>query len=388
MNHIYEGKSMRNSKTLKIVVAAFAAALFVAQPASAGVNLTGAGATFPIPLLDACKAGYAAASGNSYTYTGGGSGAGRSASDKGIGDFNFSDTPHTAATRLATVIHIPVVAAPIAVMYKLNLTKTLNLSPATVAGIFGGTITMWNDPAIVADNNRSITTVTYKKDKAGVVVKDKAGNPVVANTRAIKTYMTLPAKKITVIFRSDSSGTSGNFTNFLNGMAPSVWTKAGNNAFQTSFPGDLNAISNLGRVVGASGSAAVSALSAKTPYSITYAEKNYAAANGLKVANIKNAAGNFQAPDAGGTSEFLGDATVDSSGFLSFNYQTKSPGAYPLGIVSYALVDTKTKNATEVKTFLNYILSPACPKTDPSLEYTTITGKLLALDTAQIAKIG
>jgi len=167
-----------------------------------------------------------------------------------------------------------------------------------------------------------------------------------------------------------------------------VWTKAGNNAFQTSFPGDLNAISNLGRVVGASGSAAVSALSAKTPYSVTYAEKNYAAANGLKVANIKNAAGNFQAPDAGGTSEFLGDATVDSSGFLAFNYQTKSPGAYPLGIVSYALVDTKTKNATEVKTFLNYILSPACPKTDPSLEYTTITGKLLALDTAQIAKIG
>lgn len=379
---------MRNSKTLKIVVAAFAAALFVAQPASAGVNLTGAGATFPIPLLDACKAGYAAASGNSYTYTGGGSGAGRSASDKGIGDFNFSDTPHTAATRLANVIHVPVIAAPIAVMYKLNMTKALNLSPATVAGIFGGTITMWNDAAIVADNNRSIKTVTYKKDKKGVVVKDKSGNPIIANTRTITAHVTMPAKKITVIFRADSSGTSGNFTNFLRGMAPSVWTKAGNNSFQTSFPGDLNAISNLGRIVGASGSAAVSALSAKTPYSITYAEKNYAAANGLKVANIQNAAGNFQAPDAGGTSEFLGDAAVDSNGILTFNYQTKSPGAYPLGIVSYALVDTKTSNAAAVKTLLNYILSSACPTTDPSLEYTTITGPLLAVDKAQIAKIG
>ncbi len=379
---------MRNSKTLKIVVAAFAAALFVAQPASAGVNLTGAGATFPIPLLDACKAGYAASSGNSYTYTGGGSGAGRSASDKGIGDFNFSDTPHTASTRLASVIHIPVVAAPIAVMYKLNLTKPLNLSPATVAGIFAGTITMWDDAAIVADNNRAIQTVTYKKDKNGVVLKDKSGNPVVAHTRSANTHMTMPSKKITVIYRSDSSGTSGNFTNFLRGMAPSVWTKAGNNAFQTSFPGDLNAISNLGRIVGASGSAGVSALAAKTAYSITYAEKSYAAANGLKVANIKNAAGNFQGPDAGGTSEFLGAASVDSNGILTFDYQTKSAGAYPLGIVSYALVDTSTKNATEVKSFLKYILSPVCPTTSPSLEYTTITGPLLAIDNAQIAKIG
>ncbi|MBC7464323.1 MAG: substrate-binding domain-containing protein [Actinobacteria bacterium] len=379
---------MKNSKTLKIVVAALAAAFFMAQPASAGVNLTGAGATFPIPLLDACKAGFAAATGNSYTYTGGGSGAGRSASDKGIGDFNFSDTPHSASTRVATVIHIPVIAAPIAVMYNMGSIKRLNLSPETVAGIFGGTITEWNDPAIFADNNRSYETVIYKKDKNGVVVKDKSGSPVVLTTRKINTHVTLPAKKIQVIYRSDSSGTSGNFTNFLRGMAPKVWTKAGNNAFQTSFPGQINSMSNLGRIVGASGSAAVAALAKKTPYSVTYAEKNYAAANNLKVANIKNAAGNFQAPDAGGTSTFLGAAKVDSNGILTFDYDTKEEGAYPLGIVSYALVDTKTKNATEIKGLLNYILSPKCPTADPSLEYTTITGSLLAVDVAQIAKIG
>ena len=379
---------MRNRKSAKVVVAAIAAALFLAQPASAGVNLTGAGATFPIPLLDACKAGFAAETGNSYTYTGGGSGAGRSASDKGIGDFNFSDTPHTSSSRLASVIHVAVVAAPIAVMYKLNLKKPLNLSPETVAGIFAGTITMWNDPAIVADNNRSIKTVTYKKDKEGVVLKDKSGNPVVQSTRTVKTYVTLPSKTIQVIFRSDSSGTSGNFTNYLRATAPKVWTKSGNNAFQTSFPGQINSMGNLGRIVGASGSAAVAALSKKTPYSITYAEKNYAAANGLQVANIKNAAGNFQAPDAGGTSAFLGDAKVDTNGILTFDYETKEPGAYPLGVVSYALVDTKAKNAEEVKGFLTYILSPACPTADPSLEYTTITGGLLRVDNALIAKIG
>ncbi len=371
---------------MKLAVAALAVALFTAQPASAAVSLTGAGATFPIPLLDVCKVGWATASGNSFTYGAGGSGAGRSASDKGIGDINFSDTPHTAATRLTTVIHIPVVAAPIAVMYKLPNSQILNLSPATVAGIFGGTIKKWNDPAIVADNNRTTTTVVYKKDKDGNVVKVD-GVAVVLKTLVTKTKYFLPDHKITVVYRSDSSGTSGNFTNFLRGMAPTVWTKAGNNDFKTSFPGNINDSANLGRIVGASGSAAVTALAGKSMYTITYAEKNYAVAAGLKPANIKNAAGNYQAPDAGGTSTFLGAATADANGILTFDYATKEAGAYPLGIVSYALVDTKAKNATEVKSFLNYLLSPTCPTTKPELEFTTITGSLYALDVKQIAKI-
>ena len=379
---------MKISKTLKIAAIATSIALFAASPAMASVNLTGAGATFPIPLLDVCKVGWANATGNSYTYGAGGSGAGRSASDKGIGDINFSDTPHTGSSRLASVIHIPVVAAPIAVMYRLNTTKTLNLSPETVAGIFGGTITMWNDPAIVADNNLTYKSVVYKKDSKGVVLKDKSGSPIVLKTLTTRTHLTMPKKKIQVIYRADSSGTSGNFTNFLHGMAASVWTKNGNNDFKTSFPGNINDISNLGRIVGASGSAAVSTLAGKTPYSITYAEKNYAVNAGLGVAKIKNAAGNYQSPDAGGTSDFLGAADQNLAGFLLFNYGTKEPGAYPLGIVSYALVDTKTSHASEVKSFLNYILSPACPGTNPALEYTTITGSLYTFDTKQIAKIG
>ena len=379
---------MNITKSLKIAVAAIAITLFATQSASAAVNLTGAGSTFAIPLLDSCKAGFSAATGNSFTYTGGGSGAGRAASDKGINDFNFSDTPHTAATRLATVIHIPVIAAPIAIMYHLNTKRILNFSPSTIAGIFGGTITKWNDPAIVADNNRSFVQVTYKKDKDGAVVKDKAGKPIVQNTRTIKTHMTMPNKKIIVIYRADSSGTSGNFTNFLHGTVASLWPNAGNNSFATSFPGQLNDMANLGRIVSATGSAGVAALAGKTVYSITYAEKNYASAAKLGVANIKNAAGNFQAPDSGGTSAFLGSATANDNGYLTFNYATTDPGAYPLGIVSYALVDTKGTNAAAVKALVSFILDPKCATADPSLEYTTITGALLALDKAQIAKIG
>lgn len=380
---------MKRNKTLKIAVAALAVAFFMAQPASAAVNLTGAGSTFAIPLLDSCKAGFAAATGDSYTYTGGGSGAGRSASDKGIGDFNFSDTPHTASTRLETVIHAPIIAAPVAVMFNIGTIKSLNLSPETIAGIFGGTITDWNDPAIIADTNRTYETVTFKKDKDGAVLKDKNGAPIVQSTRKVTTHVTMPAKKIQVIYRSDSSGTSGVFTNFLAGMAPKVWTKTGNNSFTTSFPGQLNNITNLGRIVGASGSAAVSALAKKTPYSVTYAEKNYASANNLKLVNVKNAAGNYQAPDSGGTSAFLSAAKIDAaSGILTFDYNTKVEGAYPIGTVAYALVDTKTKNAAEVKGFLTYVLSSKCASADPSLEYTTITGPLQVAALAQIAKIG
>jgi phosphate transport system substrate-binding protein len=243
-------------------------------------------------------------------------------------------------------------------MYKLDKPQTLNFSPATIAGIFGGTISMWNDAAIVSDNKT--LSATYK----------------------------FPAQKIHVIYRADSSGTSGNFTNFLYGMAPSIWTKPGNNDFKASFPGNLNSVANVGRIVSSAGSSGVSALAGSTMYSITYAEKNYAKAAGLQVANIKNAAGNYQAPDSAGTSAFLGGATVDPSGFLTFNYQTSVANAYPLGSVSYALVDTKAKNASALKSFLNYILDSKCPSTDPSLQYATVAGSLLSLDKAQIAKIG
>ena len=379
---------MKITKSLKIAAAALALSFFAVTPAYS-VGLTGAGATFPQPLIDICKAGFATDTGHSFTYGGGGSGTGRGNSDKGVGDVNFSDTPHTAATRVASVIHIPVVAAPIAVMYNLpNKSKTLNLSADTLAGIFAGTITKWNDPKIVADNNRTIKTIVYRKNADGSVKKDSKGNPVVLRTDNRTVYYTLPNQTIKVVYRSDSSGTQGNFTNYLAAAAPSIWTKAGNNVFATTFPGNLNAPENLGRITGAAQSAGVAVQAGKTPYSITFAEKNFAKAQKLGIANIQNAAGNFQAPDSAGTSAFLGAATADANGFLTFNYKTTVAGAYPLGIVSYALVDTKNPNATAIKQLLNYLLSAKCVNTDPSLEFSQISGDLLALNLKQIAKIG
>jgi phosphate transport system substrate-binding protein len=376
---------MKISKSIKIAAAALALSIFAVQPAFS-VGLTGAGATFPVPLIDACKAGFATDTGHSFTYGAGGSGPGRTASDNNIGDINFSDTAHKAATRRATVIHVPVVAAPVAVMYNLpNKSKTLNLSGATLAGIFAGTITKWNDPAIVADNNRSITTIIYRKNADGTVKRDAKGAPVVLRTDKRTVYYTLPNQPIKVVYRSDSSGTQGNFTNYLYGVAPTVWTKVGNNVFASSFPGNLNAPENIGRITGASGSAGVAVQAGKTNYSITFAEASYAKAQKLALANIQNAAGNFQAPDAAGTSAFLAAGTVSDNGFIDFNYKTTTPGAYPLGIVSYALVDTKNPNATAIKSFLNYLLSAKCVNT--SADFALIGGDLLAINQKQIAKI-
>jgi phosphate transport system substrate-binding protein len=202
----------------------------------------------------------------------------------------------------------------------------------------------------------------------------------------------LPAKKIQVIYRSDSSGTSGNFTKYLAGSAPSVWTKPGNNVFATSFPGNINDSANLGRVVGAASSTGVSQLAGKTPYSITYAEVNYAVANKLKIANLINNAGATIVPDSAGVAAFLASATQDANGFLTFDYATKDKAAYPLGIVSYLLADTKYPSADTAKAvsdFAKFILSPACSgKVGEPLGFSVIDGDLLKKSLAQVAKIG
>jgi phosphate transport system substrate-binding protein len=381
---------MKVSTFKKAAAAGAVAALLIAQPAMADVALTGGGSSFASPLFDACKADFATANkGLSVNYASSSSGTGRNNSDAGIGDFNFSDTPHTAATKKATVIHIPALAGAIGVMYNLAYPPRdgVNLSASTLAKIYAGTITMWNDDAIKADNNRTIKVPVYKKDANGLpVLKD--GKPVLLSSRTVTSRWTPPAQKIVVIYRNDSSGTVGNFTAALNGIDPTDWPKAGNNSFAATFPGNLNSSANLGRIVGTSGSAGVAALAAKTPYSIAFAEKNFAIANKLGLAKISNQSGAFVAPEAEGVSAFLGEATVNADGTLAFSYKTTNAGAYILGITSYALVDTKATNGKEVKTLLNYLLSPACAQKDPALGFALVSGKLLTTANAQIAKIG
>jgi phosphate transport system substrate-binding protein len=380
---------MTFSKKAKALVIAGLIAVSSATPAHA-VDLQGSGASFTDPLLQACKAGFAKASGHSYVYTSTGSGTGKKNADAKIGDFWFSDSAHTASTKRSTVYHAPIIAAPVAVLVNLPAKKDVYLSATTVAKIFSGDITKWNDPAIVADNNRSISTTVYKKDAQGNALKDASGNPVVLRTGTKSVIYTLPNQPIKVIFRADGSGTTNNFTTWLNGVAPTVWTKKGNDAFTTAFPGNINASGNIGRIVGANQSQGIATLAAKTKYSITYAEKNWGDAYGLRAASVSNASGNFVYPDSGAVSAFLGEANQDANGIVTYDYGTKVAGAYTLGIVSYMLVETeyadKARGAA-VKALAEYILSPACSAVDPKLGYVVVSGTFLTKANAQIAKM-
>ena len=380
---------MTFSKKAKALVIAGLIAVSSATPAHA-VDLQGSGASFVDPLLQACKAGFAKTSSNSYVYTSTGSGTGKKNADAKIGDFWFSDSAHTATTKRSTVYHAPIIAAPVAVLVNLPAKKDIYLSATTVAKIFSGDITKWNDPAIVADNNRSIATTVYKKDAQGNALKDASGKPVVLRTGTKSVIYTLPNQPIKVIFRADGSGTSNNFTSWLNGVAPTVWTKKGNDAFTTAFPGNINASGNIGRIVGANQSQGIATLAAKTKYSITYAEKNWGDAYGLRAASISNAAGNFVYPDSGAVSAFLGEANQDANGIVTYDYGTKVAGAYTLGIVSYMLIETeyadKARGAA-VKALAEYILSPACSAVDPKLGYVVVSGTFLTKANALIAKM-
>jgi phosphate transport system substrate-binding protein len=379
---------MKLAKKFSVVAVAVGLIVGIA-PAAHATDLTGTGASFPALLIEECKVVFNKTTGHSLTYAAAGSGTGRDGSDKQLGHIWFSDTAHTGSTARPTLVHIPAAAAPIALLHNLPAKSQLYLSPVTAAKIFAGEITRWNDPAIAKDNNRSVTEIIYRKDRNGDVVKDKAGKPIVLRTAKKNITYTLPNQPISVIYRSDRSGTSGNFTAWLRGVAPTTWTKPQNDTYVTAFPGNINAPGNIGRVVGANSSTGVAQLAAKTKYSITYAEVSYGDKYNLKAAALGNASGNFALPTGDATAAFLGSATVDAKGIFKFDYATKEPGAYTLGIITYMLGDSNYKDKAAVpaiKEWANLIISPACTNLAP--DFISITGNLKKYADAAIAKLG
>ncbi len=379
---------MKFSKKAKALVLAAVIAVSGATPAHA-VDLAGSGASFVVPIVEACKAGFAKKTGHSFVYTSTGSGTGKKNSDNKIGDFWFSDSAHTGSTKRSTIFHAPIVAAPVAVLVNLPARKDIYLSGSTVAKIFAGEITKWNDPAIAADNNRTVKTVIYRKDANGNVKNDKNGKPIVLRNSSKSIFYTLPNKPIKVIYRSDGSGTTNNFVSFLRGVSPSLWTKPANDAFTASFPGNINDTANIGRIVGAGQSQGVASLASKTPYSITYAEKQWGTQFGLRAAYIGNASGNFTLPESAAVSAFLGEAKQDAQGIVTFDYNTKVAGAYPLGIISYMLLETSYENKEKGKAIVElaeYILSPECSLGAASTGFIVVEGTFLAKAKQLIAR--
>ena len=371
------------------------------SPASASGTISGSGASFAGPLIDACKGDFTSASGGVIVnYTQSGSSTGRSNFSAGnLVDFAGSDTPYTSGEP-ANIIYAPIYAAPIAVMYNLKgLKAPLYLSPATIAKIFSGEITVWNDPDIEKDNKRTVkspvfatkkvtTTVKGKKVTKTVPVLDAKGNPKILRTTTKVIDNDLPQTAITVWYRTDGSGTTENFGKFLNGTAPTIWTKPGASAFTSSTPRSIAGQFNF---QGASLSSGVAQGVVSKDGSIGYGEVSFATDNKLETALVQNANGEFVSPSSAGTSAFLGGGTINANGTLSADFVKKIPGAYPLGTASYGLAypEASKKDATKqanVAKWFTYVLDQ-CTTKYPEKGFSKITGALYDKAKAQIALI-
>ena len=370
------------------------------SPAFAAGTITGSGATFASPLIDACKGDFTAVSQTVVNYPGGGSTRGQTDFKAGtLVDFAGSDAPYSSGEP-ENIIYAPIFAAPISIMYNVKgIKEGLYLSPTTIAKIFSGEITVWNDPEIDKDNTRTVKTPVFATKKVTTTVKgkkvtntvpllDSKGNPKVLKYTTKVIDYALPQTPITVWYRTDGSGTSENFGIFLNKSAPTIWTKPGNRTFSSGTPRSIAGSFNF---QGQSGSALVASGVASQDGSIGYGELSFATDNGLKSAFIKNANGDFVDPSAAGTSAFLGGGTINANGTLTADFVKKIPGAYPLGTASYGLAypAASKKNAEkqkDVAAWFTYVLEE-CPTKYPAKGFSKITGPLYTKAKAQIALI-
>src|SRR5579871_5275906 len=235
-----------------------------AAPASSSASLSGtlngSGSTFQsVFQASAISAFKSVDSGITVNYGSGGSGKGRTDLASGVVNFAGSDSPIPAAEQAdfkgKTVLYFPVIIGPITLSYNLTGVSNLKLDPTTIAKIFSGSIKTWNDPAIKADN-------------PGV---------------------SLPSTAITLAVRSDSSGTTQNFTQFLVDSAGSAWTLGSSSTIK--WPSSARA---------ASGNPGVAQVVKSTPGALGYVDYATAKASGLSAASIKNKAGDYVAPSSAG----------------------------------------------------------------------------------------
>jgi phosphate transport system substrate-binding protein len=349
-----------------VAVSVIALSLGLTAPANAS-NLTGNGSSAVKNLLDACIPVWSKWSSHNLSYPGGGSGAGRSALTAGTVDLAFSDTPYSATeSKPANFVYIPASVFPIAVYANLPGFKgTLNLSPATVSGIYSGKITKWNDAAIVADN-----TVVNPKTKKKVVTA-------------------LPNLAITVYYRFDRSGTSEIFTDWLSQLNPTVWTKGKNGTFTSAFPGTVPA----GTFQSGNQSDGVANGVASKPGAIGYGEVSYATERKMTVAQLKNNSGEFIAPTSTAASLFAnGYIASTTPGVITLDYKKAIKKSYSLTGFAYGLAYTAAANKNVgtqavVAQFMDYVVNECATEQAAKLGYAKLSGALLKLADSQIALI-
>jgi phosphate transport system substrate-binding protein len=285
-----------------------------AAASSTGGSLKGAGSTFVFPLVSQWQGNYKNAQ---ITYGSVGSGAGIAAITARTVDFGASDAPLTKdqATACKGCEQIPWALSSTSIPYHVpGIAYGLKLTGKILANIYLGHITKWNDSSI-------------KKINPGV---------------------SLPNLKITPVYRSDGSGTSWNFTDYLARVSPEWKSKVGVGT-QPSFPTGI----------GGKGSSGLAGVVSRTDGAIGYVDEAYSLKNGFKVAKIQNRAGKFQLPGLRGIKAAAATIhRVPSNGELSIVNPPKTQKlAYPICTFTYVIVPLKSNKAATLKQFISWAIT-------------------------------
>jgi phosphate transport system substrate-binding protein len=314
-------------------------------------KINAAGATFPAPIYQKWFGEYHTAHPDvEINYQAVGSGAGIKQLTDGTVDFGASDMPMTPEQISAVKVkplHFPTVMGAVVLSYNVpGVTGALKFSPEVIADIYLGKITKWNDARLMKDN-------------PGVK---------------------LPNEDIVVVRRTDGSGTTFVFTDYLSKVSPEWKMKVGANT-SVSWPG---------QTLGGNGNAGVAGLLKQTPNSVGYVELIYAEQNKMPYAEVKNAAGAFVKPSLETVTEAAATAAKDMpEDFRVSITNAAGKNAYPISTFTWLLIPSQINDAGKakaVKEFLKWMLADG-QKDAAGLTYAPLPKAVVAKEEKQIAMV-
>jgi phosphate transport system substrate-binding protein len=319
--------------------------------ALAAQSLTGAGGTFINPLAQKWFDAYHQQTGVEINYQSVGSGAGIQQYTQGTVDFGESDAPMTDKQLAAVknkVIHIPAALGAVVITWNLPAlgATRLRFDGPTIADIYLGKVTKWNDPAIARLN-------------PGV---------------------RLPSTDIIVVHRSDGSGTSYIFTDYLSKVSLEWKQKVG---FATSVNWPVG--------LGGKGNEGVTQQVKSVEGALGYVELIYAVANKLPFADVRNAAGNFVTPSLQTTTNAAaGVKFAPSTDFRVSITNAPGPQAYPISSFTWFLIRPDMTDATKAKAFKNFLewmVTPAAQAMSSVLEYAPLPKNVIAIEKSRFSRL-
>ena len=222
----------------------------------------------------------------------------------------------------------------------------------------------------------TIYTVKAGRTTIGILAVDQVKDGVT---------ITFPNLPIRVVHRSDGSGTTNNFANFLNKSFPSIWTKPTSDTFATAFPGT---VPTDGSFQSARGNEGLANYVRDNNGAITYAELSFLDERGVKAAAVMNPGKRFVAPSPVSSAVWFEAADVADTGLVTQNFANTAADAYPINAISYGLASkTTSADNTGVKSYFSFFLNQCAPKNAAGAGYTALQGAILAKALAQVAKI-